>query len=123
MSTAKVATAESSVATQITSKPRRVGPVGTAGSMIVSPPSDLEVDHLGHDECADAHPNEAAQTRDHQPLIGEEARHVSGVDEPHQAEDDERKRADDPGGSLGFRAHCTDLELHLGPLAKHVGEV
>ena len=40
------------------------------------PPLDLEVDHLGHDEGADAHPDHAADAGDHQPLVGEEAAHV-----------------------------------------------
>ena len=60
---------------------------------------------------------------DHQPLIGEEAAHVTGVDHPHEREDDERQRADDVGRSLGFRAHRADLEHHLRALAQHVGEV
>src|SRR6476660_10174583 len=108
--TAKVATALRSVAIQMTSKPRRVGP---AGCMCPISPSDLEVDHLGHDERADAHPHQAAEAGDDQPLVGEEAVHVSGVDEPYEREHPERQRADDVGGRLRLRAHGADLELHL----------
>ena len=44
--------------------------------MTLPSPSDLEVDHLGHDEAADAHPDEPAKPCDHQPLINEKALHV-----------------------------------------------
>jgi hypothetical protein len=33
-------------------------------------PLDLEVDHFGHDECANAHPHHAAEAGDHQALVG-----------------------------------------------------
>src|SRR5258705_12148594 len=108
-STANDATAVRIVAIQITSKPRRVGPAGT-GSMVVSPLSNLEVDHFGHDEHADTHPHQPDQAGDHQPLVDEEGPQVMWIDEPDEREHDERQRADDPRRSLGFRAHRADLE-------------
>src|SRR5687768_14872355 len=65
-STAKVATALSRVATQMTSTPRRVGE-----GFMEKRPLNLEVDHLGHDEDADRHPQQSAHPGDHQPLVGE----------------------------------------------------
>src|SRR5688572_9755933 len=101
-STAKVATAAMNVATITTSIPMTVGP-DAGGSAILKPSLDLEVDHLGHDEHADAHPHQPAGAGDHQPLVDEEALHVLAVDEPDEDEDDEGQRADDPGRGLGFR--------------------
>src|SRR6185437_7180212 len=97
--TAMVATALSIVAIQTTSKPRIWGPPDGNCCMDTRPPSDLEVDHLGHDCAADAHPDHAADTGDHQPLVGEELAHVGRVDHVHEAEDHERQRADNVGGS------------------------
>src|SRR5438552_13792730 len=95
--TAKVATALRIVAIQMTSKPRMWGPVVGTCCMDPVPPSDLEVDHFGHDPRAQAHPDDAADAGDLQPLVGEEPGHVMGVDHPHEREDDERQRADDIG--------------------------
>src|SRR4051812_13338593 len=114
-STAKVATAARKVATMSTSTPSKVG-----CDVIRATPLNLEIDHLGHDEDADPHPDHAAAAGDDEPLIGEEVRHVIGADPPHEHEDDERERADDPGRRLRFRRHRPDLELHLGALAQHV---
>src|SRR5690606_13178692 len=113
----------STVPARMTSTPRRVGPVSGVIIAIVRPRSDFEADHLGHDEHADAHPHEAAEPGDHEPLIDEEVGEIALVDPPDQAEDDERQRADDIGGGLGFGAHRLDLELHLRALAQHVGEI
>src|SRR4051794_33382866 len=114
-STAKLATALRIVAIQMTSKPRTWGPV--VGSCCMDPcPLDLEVDHLGHDQAADTHPDQAADAGDFKPLVAEEAVHVIGVDHVHEREDHERKRSDDVGRGLRFRAHGTDLELHLRAL-------
>src|SRR5687768_11313677 len=104
ISTANVATAESAVATMTTSIPIRVGPgAGVIGCQ--SSWSDLEVDHLGHDERSDAHPDHAEPARDHQPRIDEEVLHILAVDEPDQPEDDERQSADDIGRRLRFGRH------------------
>src|SRR6476620_8891716 len=113
-STAKVATALSNVATQMTSKPRRCGPEVGACCMVVSPPSNLEIDHLGHDPGADAHPDHAADAGHDEPLVGEESAHVFWIDHVNEREHHEGQRADDVGRSFRFRAHGADLELHLG---------
>src|SRR5688572_19198445 len=115
MSTAKVATAESRLATITTSIPMTVGP-------FTSPPSDLEIDHARHDERADPHPHEAEPACDHQPLVDEEILHVLPIDEPDQPEHDEGQGADDPRRGLGFGRHRPDLELHRGALAQHLGQ-
>src|SRR3546814_15026177 len=99
---AKVATAASSVAMSTAVRP--MNRVVASGVMRV-PSSDLEIDHLGHDEGADAHPHHAAGARDHQARIGDEIGHLGLVDHPYHAEDDERQRTDDKGGSFGFRRH------------------
>src|SRR3546814_16641999 len=93
---AKVATAASSVAMSTAVRP--MNRVVASGVMRV-PSSDLEIDHLGHDEGADAHPHHAAGARDHQARIGEEIGHIGLVDHPYHAEDDERQRTDDIAGS------------------------
>src|SRR6185503_15745133 len=98
--TAKVATALSIVAIQITSNPRIWGPPDGNCCMDPCPPSDLEVDHFGHDRAADTHPDHSADACDHQPLVGEELAHVCGVDHVDEAEDDERQRPDDIGRCL-----------------------
>src|SRR6185437_7448174 len=121
--TAKVATALSIVAIQMTSKPRIWGPPDGNCCMDTSPPSNLEIDHFGHDRGADTHPDHAAYTSDHQPLIGEEFAHVRRVDHVNEAEDHERQRADDVGRSLRLRAHRPDLQLHLRALSEYVGQV
>src|SRR3954467_1143722 len=121
MSTAKVATAARRVATAMTLTPKRVGPA--AGAMSLVSPLNLEVDHLGHDEHAEAHPDEPAEPGDDQALVDEELAHISRVDEPDEREDDEGQGADDPGRGLGFRRHRLDLQLHLGALPEHVGEI
>src|SRR4051794_37074167 len=118
--TARVATALSIVAIQITSKPKRCGPVGACCMFLY--PSDLEVDHFGHDESADAHPYQATDSGDLKPRVAEEAGHVGRVHQVHEREYHERQRADDVGRGLRFRAHRADLELHLRALAKHVGK-
>src|SRR5215208_882246 len=112
-STAKVATALRHVAIQMTSKPRMVGPDTGACCMVVSPPSNLEIDHFGHDETADAHPDEPADAGDHQALVGEEGAHIFGVDEPDHREHHEWQRANDVCRGLRLRAHRTDFQLHL----------
>src|SRR3546814_11110251 len=104
---AKVATAASSVAMSTAVRP--MNRVVASGVMRV-PSSDLEINHLGHDEGAYAHPHHAACARDHQARIGEEIGHIGLVDHPYHAEDDERQRTDDIGGRLGFRRHGLDLE-------------
>src|SRR5690606_33588526 len=108
--------------TRTTSTPRRVGPDGGVIMVRSVSRSDLEADHLGHDEDADAHPHEAAEAGDDEPLVDEELADVVRVDPPDHREDDERQRADDVGRGLRFRAHRADLELHLAALAQHVGE-
>src|SRR3546814_5777475 len=58
------------------------------------PPSDFEVDHLGHDEGADAHPAKPANAHElHQAkakqthrIAGEEGRHVAIRSEEHTSE-------------------------------------
>eukprot|EP01136_Pigoraptor_vietnamica_P015616 Opistho-1_new@59007 len=102
----------------MTSTPRSVGPFGL---LIIA--SNLETDHLGHDERTDAHPQDAAAAGDHQPFVDEEFLHIFAADEPDQHEHDEGQRADDIGRRLRFRRHGADLELHLGALAQHIGEV
>src|SRR3546814_7636658 len=82
---AKVATAASSVAMSTAVRP--MDRVVASGVMRV-PSSDLEIDHLGHDEGADAHPHHAAGARDHQARIGEEIGHIGLVDHPYHAEED-----------------------------------
>src|SRR5438045_480518 len=86
--TASVATALRMVSTQMTSTPRRVGP---EGAFIVGFPLNLEADHFGHDEHADAHPTQPAEAGDHQPLVAEEAAHVVRVHHVNEREDDERQ--------------------------------
>src|SRR3546814_18526056 len=75
------------------------------------PPSDFEVDHLGHDEGADAHPAKPANAHElHQAkakqthrIAGEEGRHVAIVAVEYEPENDDRQRADNIGGRIGLR--------------------
>src|SRR5205085_7524419 len=113
-STANVATAARMLPTMTKSIPRIVPLCAGVCIRFSVPRSDLEVDHLGHDEGTDAHPDQAATAGDHQPLVDEEILHVAAVDPPDQAEDDEGQGADNVGGRLGFRRHGADLELHGG---------
>src|SRR3954454_5951177 len=94
--TANAATPASRVPTQRTSTPSRVV---WCGSMA----SDLEIDHFGHDQATQRHPDEAADAGDDQALIDEEIAHIIRADPHDQAEHDERQRADDIGGRLRFR--------------------
>src|SRR3546814_16702603 len=55
-------------------------------------PSDLETDHLGHDQGAEAYPDQAADARDYQPLVDEEVLHIFAVDHPDQDERSEERR-------------------------------
>src|SRR3546814_11968421 len=64
------------------------------------PPSDFEVDHLGHDEGADAHPAKTANAHElhkakakqtHR-IAGEEGRHVAIVEVAYEPETDERQQ-------------------------------
>src|SRR5438309_11878833 len=109
----------------MTSKPRMWGPLGGAVTCMVltMPPLDLEVDHLGHDQGAKAHPDHTADPGNDEPLVSEELAHVMRVDHVHEGEDDEGEGADDVGRRLRFRTHRTDLQFHLGALTKHVREV
>src|SRR3546814_10528580 len=72
------------------------------------PPSDFEVDHLGHDEGADAHPAKPANAHElHQAkakqthrIAGEEGRHVAIVDVAYEPENDERQRSEEHTSEL-----------------------
>src|SRR4051812_1208594 len=115
--TANAATPDRSVATHITSTPRIFGPPSPMNFATALYPdfqcSDFEIDHLGHDEAADRHPDEPTTASHHQALVDEELLHIAAVDEPDHDEHDERKRSDDIGRSLGFGRHRLDLEFHL----------
>ncbi len=100
-----------------------VGLLAGVGIITTMPRSNLEIDHLGHDEHADGHPHHATQPGNHQPLLVEEATEIFGGDNIDHGEDDEGQRADDIGGSLRFRRHRPDLQLHLRALAKDVGQI
>src|SRR3569832_324015 len=99
---ANVAMAERMLPTMTTSIPMIVGPC-QGPFMMRRVPSDLEIDHLGHDEGADRHPDQADAAGDDLPLVDDEILHVLAVDEPDQPEHDEWQGADDIGRRLGFR--------------------
>src|SRR5690606_20409612 len=109
--------------TAMRSTPRSVGPAGGVIMSLFRPRSNFEADHFGHDENADAHPDEPAQAGHDQAIIDEEPADILRIDPPYHPEDDERQGTDDVSRSLGFGAHRPDLELHLPALAQHVGQV
>ncbi len=114
-----------------TSMPSRVGPLCAPVKaderrrllFTVSAPLDFEIDHLGHDAGADAHPDQAADTGNDKAFLDEKAFKVAGVYRPDDAEHEEGQRANDVSRRLGLRRHRADLEFHLGALAQDVGQV
>ena len=56
---------------------------------ILIPSLDLEADHFGHDEAADAHPYQATKAGYDQAIILEEAIDIARVDPPDHGEHDD----------------------------------
>src|SRR3546814_12232801 len=84
---------------------------------------EMRISDWSSDVCSSDLPDQAADARDHQPLVDEEVLHIFAVDHPDQDEHDERQRADDIGRGLRFGRHRPDIELHLPALAQHRREV
>src|SRR6185312_8535506 len=79
----------------------------------IAPASEVELDHAVHHEAADPHQHRGDAEPDQTDGGREQRNHVAGRRERHEDRDDERQRADDTGGGLGFRRHRLDLLLHL----------
>src|SRR3546814_6581038 len=61
---------------------------------------EMRISDWSSDVCSSDLPDQAADARDHQPLVDEEVLHIFAVDHPDQDEHDERQRADDIGRGL-----------------------
>src|SRR5215831_3600396 len=85
--------------------------------------SDPEIDHLEHDEIADAHPGAGDRERG----LGDVLVPDAGVEIGRHHLDDEkhgdRQRGQDQRGGAAFRRQRTDLAPHLEALTNDAGEV
>src|SRR5271170_5347074 len=89
----------------------------------ISAPSEVEVDHLAHDENADQHPTAAAGEHHASHRVGPQQLDVSRARDPDQRHHRDRQRPDNGRRGLGFHRHGLDFRLHLLAVAEHARKI
>src|SRR5690606_22103058 len=106
-------------ANSITRKSRSV----SLSIRFTAPASEIEIDHFAHGQDSAGHPARGKTKHDLAQSLSPEGRDIVRAYEIDEKADDDRQKADDPGGGLGLHAHRLDLVSHLGAFAQHIGEI